>query len=73
MFWPIYIGKNIDKIKFIYSEKSTKCCEISTVDLTVTIYTGQINGGDFTKFCGLLRIYELYSFKVFGVNFQMRS
>ena len=25
-----------DKIKFIYSEKATKFCEISTVDLTVT-------------------------------------
>ena len=23
-------------------------------------YTGQIIGGDFAKFCGLLRIYELY-------------
>ena len=25
-------------------------------------YIGQIYGGDFAKFCGLLRIYELYNF-----------
>ena len=24
-------------------------------------YIGQIIGGDFAKFCGLLRVYELYS------------
>ena len=46
-------------VKFIYSEKATKFCEISTVDLTVTTFIGQIYGGDFAKFCGLLRIYEL--------------
>ena len=44
-------------VKFIYSEKATKFCEISTVDLTVTT-KGQIYGGDFAKFCGLLGIYE---------------
>ena len=47
-------------LKFIYSEKATKFCEISTVDLTVTTYTEQIYGEDFTKFCGLLKIFELY-------------
>ena len=47
-------------VKFIYSEKATKFCEISIVDLTITMYIGQIYGGDFAKFCGLLRIYELY-------------
>ena len=47
-------------VKFIYSEKATIFCEISTVDLTTTTYIGQIYGGDFTKLCGLLRIYELY-------------
>ena len=26
----------LKKVKFIYSEKATKFCEISTVDLTVT-------------------------------------
>ena len=29
-------------IKFIFSEKATKFCEISTIDLTVTTYIGQI-------------------------------
>ena len=27
-------------------------------------YIGQIYGGDFAKFCGLLRIYELYIFRL---------
>ena len=44
-------------LKFIYSEKATNFCEISTADLS---YNGQIYGADFAKFCGLLRIYELY-------------
>ena len=48
------------ELKFIYSEKVIKFCEISTVDLTGTMYIRQIYGGDFAKFCGLLRIYELY-------------
>ena len=48
----------LDLVKFIYSEKATKFCEISTVDLTIN-YIGQIYGGDFAKICGLLRIYEL--------------
>ena len=42
-------------IKFVYSEKATKFCEISTLLLS----TVQKLGGDFAKFCGLLRIYEL--------------
>ena len=50
-------------LKFIYSEKATKFCEISTLDLTVTKYIGQIYGGDFAKIRGLLRIYELYKKK----------
>ena len=36
-------------LKFIYSEKATKFCGISTVNLTVTTYLGQIYGGDFAK------------------------
>ena len=28
----------LNNTKFIYSEKATKCCEISTADLTVTTY-----------------------------------
>ena len=46
-------------LKFIYSEKATKFCEISTVDLSYVNSNGQIYGGDFAKFCGLLRIYVL--------------
>ena len=30
-------------------------------------YIGQIYGGDFTKFCSLLRIYELYIYFRYGV------
>ena len=37
-------------VKYVYSEKATNFCKISN---------GQIYGGDFLKFCGLLRIYEL--------------
>ena len=44
------------EVKFIYSEKATKFCEIQLFDWQ---YIGQIMGGDFAKFCGLLRIYEL--------------
>ena len=44
-------------LKFIYSEKATKFCEISTVDLTGI---GQIYAGDIANICGLLRIHELY-------------
>ena len=49
-------------IKFIYSEKATKFCEISTVDLS---YVAPIKSTveilkKFAKFCGLLRVYELY-------------
>ena len=40
-------------LKYIYSEKATKFCEISTVNLTGTTYIGQIYGGDFAKFCDL--------------------
>ena len=47
-------------VKFIYTEKATKFCEISTVDLTVTTWdksTVEIT----QKNCDLLRIYELYA------------
>ena len=44
---PILLQKYQKKIKFIYSEKVTKFCKISTLLWT------------FTKFCDLLRIYEL--------------
>ena len=41
---------NMPCLMFIYSEKATKFCEISTVDLTVTAYVGQIYGGDIATF-----------------------
>ena len=46
-------------LKFMYFEKTTQFCEISTVDLTGTKYIGQIYSGDFAKCYGLLKIYEL--------------
>ena len=47
-------------LKFINSEKAKKICEISTNYLSLCSTASQIIGGDFAKFCGLLRIYELY-------------
>ena len=34
--------------------------DVSIVQLFDWQYIGHIIGGDFAKFCGLLRIYELY-------------
>ena len=48
-------------VKFIYSEKATKFCEIFPLLLTACTVLSQKQGEDFAKFCGLLRIYELYS------------
>ena len=48
-----------DFLKFIYSERITKFCEIFTLLLTCTTYIEQKKGEDFVKFCGLLRKYEL--------------
>ena len=45
-------------LKFIYSEKATKFCEIFPLLLTVCTAV-KSKGEDFAKFCGLLRIYEL--------------
>ena len=50
-------------IKFIYSEKYTKVLRNHHLRFDLCS-NGQIHGGDFTKFCSLLRIYELYN------NFQ---
>ena len=47
-----------EEVKFIYSEKAKKFFKISTNYLTGR--KGQIIGGDFAKFCGLLRIYDRY-------------
>ena len=54
IMWFVCLG-----IKFIYSEKATKLDRY---------YKGQIyNSGDFAKFCGLLKIYELYD-KLYFLN-----
>ena len=55
--------KNFDPqylLKFIYSEKATKFCEISIVNLSYVVTVKSTQGGNFAKLCGLLRIYELY-------------
>ena len=45
----LYFGKIPTYVKFIYSEKATNFCEISTVDLSYVVCTSQIYGGDFRK------------------------
>ena len=47
------------EVEEVRNSKVHMFCEISTLDLTGTKYIGQIYCGDFAKFCGLLRIYEL--------------
>ena len=37
-------------------------------NVTTVVRYGQIIGGDFATFCGLLRIYELYPKKVFMIS-----
>ena len=44
-------------------------CEITTLDLSYVCCDSQIYGGDFAKFCGLLRIYELYPKAYFRLEF----
>ena len=46
-------------IKFIYSEKAIKILQNLHLTFDYSTYS-QKKGEDFTKFCGLLRIYELY-------------
>ena len=45
-------------VKFIYSEKTTNVLR-NFHRRFVLCSNGQIYGGDFVKFCGLLRMYEL--------------
>ena len=52
------------EVKFVYFGKATEFCEISTVDLSYVVHNGQIYGGDFAKFFGLFRIYELYKLQI---------
>ena len=55
----------INRVKFIYSEKATNFCKISTVDLS---YDGDL----IKKNCGLLRIYELYKFSLTQISFLIK-
>ena len=58
----------------MYSEKATQLCEIST--LLLSVCTVDKSSGDFAKFCGLLRIYELLNEirpKQQDINFQRNS
>ena len=52
----------LSDLMFIYSEKTTKFFENSTVDLSYVVTVESTAGGDFAKFCGLLRIYGLYRY-----------
>ena len=51
-------GAKIMCLKFIYSKKATQFCEISTINLSY-VEPVKKHVGDFAKFCGLLRKYEL--------------
>ena len=46
-------------VKFMFSNKATKCDKIFTVNLTLCIKC-QIDRKDFVNYCGLLRKRELY-------------
>ena len=67
MFFVVYFGFRLETkslvkkgtVKFVYSEKATKFCEISTNYLSCVLTASQITVGDFAKCCGLLRIDEL--------------
>ena len=61
-FDQLMYNNAIKKIaKFIYSEKATKFCKIFTLLLTGTTYDK--SKVKISKFCDLLRIYELYKAK----------
>ena len=60
-------------VKFIYSEKASTFCEISNYLTGNWQYIGQIIGGDFAKFFGLLRIYELYSGTLTSIIFKVSA
>ena len=57
--FQIYITNKLNfRLKFIYSEKATKFREIFALLLTVcTVVKSEVMIS--SKFCGLLRIYEL--------------
>ena len=47
------------QLKFIYSEKATKILRNLPLNFDYSTHSQKL-GEDFAKFCGLLRIYELY-------------
>ena len=47
-------------LKFIYSEKATKMLRNLPLTFDYSTYSQKLVE-DFAKFCGLLRIYELYT------------
>ena len=51
-------GKAAKVLKFIYSEKATKFCEVSTLLLSYAVPVK--SKVDISQYCGLLRIHELY-------------
>ena len=51
-------GNWLGLLKFMFSKKATKIDEIFTIDLMLCSKR-QIDGEDFSNFCGLLRKYEL--------------
>ena len=53
------LSENLCDLKFIYSEKAIKILR-NLQSRFVLCSASQIYGGDFAKFCVLLRIYELY-------------
>ena len=60
-------------LKFIYSEKAKKFCKIFSLLLTDhRMYCTQNLKVHFVKFCGLLKIYELYLADTFFQSMQMK-
>ena len=60
---------NFQPLKFIYFEKATKFCEISSLPLS---YVVPIKS-NFAKFWGVLKIYELYYHPLISLIFELFS
>ena len=67
----MYRNSNVSSVKFIYSEKATIFLR-NLHRRFVLCSNGQIYGGDFAKFFGLLRIYEYMNFKMY-IGIVMKS
>ena len=59
IFILVSFSQKCANLKFIYSEKATKFCEIFTL-LSSYVVPVKSKVKISQKFCGLLRIYELY-------------